>query len=245
MTYDREFFADRDDRTRYAAKRILGLVLEYIPNLESVVDVGCGVGTWLSVCQEYGVDRIKGVDGADIDEDLLSINPQFFSVQDIESGLSRELSFDLAICLEVAEHLRPEIGRSLVEDLVHLSDVILFSAAVPGQGGTHHKNEQWPSYWSALFDGYGYKPLDTIRGRIWHDEKIPVWYRQNILLYVSSNRLNKIRSRVGNTTRPLSIVHPQMYEEVLRGEISISKAAKLCQRSLSRAILRRLKGSLH
>lgn len=57
---------------------------------------------------------------------------------------------------------------------------------MPGQtGGVGHVNMQWQDWWAERFLAHGYHPLDILRPKIWHDELIPVWYRQNALLYVS------------------------------------------------------------
>jgi hypothetical protein len=85
------------------------------------------------------------------------------------------------LCLEVAEHLPADSAPTLIDSLVSLGPVILFSAAIPFQGGTHHVNEQWPEYWARHFS-----PRDimrTVRRRFGvHD--VEWYYAQNILLYV-------------------------------------------------------------
>jgi hypothetical protein len=92
--------------------------------------------------------------------------------------------FDLAVCLEVAEHLPKQSARGLISSLVRLAPVVLFSAAVPLQGGTHHVNEQWPAYWQDLFEQHGYRMLDLIRKEIWSKPEVQFWYRQNIFLFM-------------------------------------------------------------
>ena len=67
------------------------------------------------------------------------------SQRDLAQPLQIDRRFDLALSLEVAEHLPPECGSEFVQTLTDLSSVILFSAAIPFQGGTDHLNEQWPS----------------------------------------------------------------------------------------------------
>jgi SAM-dependent methyltransferase len=143
----------------------------------SVIDVGCGVGEWNNDHPDYiGIDyRIRK-------QDLL-INPARF----IECDLNREFpqldrKFDLCICLEVAEHLKPSRAEALVEYLSSLSDKVLFSAAIPHQGGLGHINEQWQSYWTDLFKQNGFgaaKKQPDVR----HCEQVELWYRQNIVLY--------------------------------------------------------------
>ena len=202
-TYTQNFYVERNRLTRYAADKILGLALTQIPHVSSALDIGCGVGTWLSVLKErFGVGYVTGYDGPWVDPALLRISQCEFSEIDIEQGLppiSRR--YDLAISLEVAEHLSPARGAELVTFLTESSDHVLFSAAIPGQGGTGHLNEQWPAYWADLFHARGYGALDTLRGQIWNDTQIPVWYRQNPLLFVRGVPM----------VSPLPLVHPDLY----------------------------------
>lgn len=156
--------------------------------------MGCGIGTWLRPFKELvpGV-KIMGLDG-EYNRDRLLIEPGEFIGCDLEERLPEFPSkFDLAMTLEVAEHLSPERGTSFVSDLVRLSDVVLFSAAWPGQGGTEHINEQWHEYWVKLFADEGYIPLDCLRPRIMNEGLIELWYRVNTLLFVSESALRNMR----------------------------------------------------
>ena len=83
----------------------------------------------------------------------------------------------------------PERGERFVADLVALAPVVLFSAAIPGQGGTDHINEQWQDYWARLFAKHDYVALDFLRLKFWNDSRIEWWYRQNIILYVRRDRV--------------------------------------------------------
>jgi hypothetical protein len=96
---------------------------------------------------------------------------------------------DLAVCLETAHYLSGLQGRALVGFLCDRAPVVLFSAAVPGQPGAHHVNPQWPAYWAARFQERGYVALDPIRPRIWHDERVALHYRQNLLLYARRDQV--------------------------------------------------------
>lgn len=174
----------------------------------SVVDVGCGLGAWLSVFAEHGIADYLGVDG--YVEPPLMIDPTRFEARDLEHGVGLDRTFDLAVCLEVGEHLREEAATKLVSDLVMLAPTVMFSAAVPGQGGIHHVNEQWPDYWAALFGAHSYVASDPIRPLIWDDDSVDWWYRQNILVY-SRERLS---SAIHDPLR--RIVHPAMYADRAR-----------------------------
>ena len=213
--YKDKFYGDRDANTSHAARTILALTLDVVPPVRSAVDVGCGVGTWLSVLLERGVASIRGLDGAWVRRDLLTIPAESFLVVDLTERVPKMERFDLAISLEVAEHLPPGRASTFVDSLVDLSDFVLFSAAIPHQGGKNHLNEQWQDYWAGLFATRGYAVVDAIRPKIWEDDEIAFWYRQNVLLYVKRERLGDVKSPGGAAESfpglPLRVVHPVQY----------------------------------
>lgn len=190
--YDDNFFRRQADGS-YASAQIIVPLIQQIINPESVVDLGCGLGTWLKVWQERGASIILGVDGDYIDRAKLYIDHHNFLSHDLVTPLNLGRRFDLALSLEVAEHLPATKADSFITNLVDLADVIVFSAAVPGQGdvGIGHLNEQWPEYWQAIFKQHGYVLLDPFRDAIWHDERVAWWYRQNILLAVKRELLTR------------------------------------------------------
>jgi len=164
---------------------IVPLIMEVL-RPESVVDVGCGIGTFLSVFRQHGVEDLRGYDGNWVDRVKLSqhIDEKFFVPADLEKEIIPDRRFDLAVCLEVAEHLKEECADILVKTLVSFSDVILFAAAIPGQMGQNHVNEQWPDYWQRKFFKAGYHFFDVIRPIFWNHELVPRWYKQNMFLAV-------------------------------------------------------------
>ncbi len=214
-SYQQEFYDKRHAETVYAADTILSILLPSVPAVTSAIDVGCGVGTWLAVLQQKGVQTIQGVDGNWVDSKLLVIPQACFKQVD----LSRELlqmprKYDLAISLEVAEHLAPEQAADFVASLTALSDRVLFSAAVPYQRGRNHINEQWQDYWASLFEAQDYVVQDFIRARIWNNDQIPFWYRQNILLFSRKSKETdaQLAPAVSDyCAMPLNVVHPELY----------------------------------
>jgi len=160
-TYDEDFF-DAIHGESYASAlavvpRVMGLT-----GARSVVDVGSGSGAWSRVCREVGVPEVVGVDSASAPDRFREHHTEFIE-HDLAEPLRLERQFGLAICVEVAEHVPPERAPGLVADLTALAPVVLFSAAVPGQGGTGHLNEQWSEYWVALFEAEGWACRDAIR----------------------------------------------------------------------------------
>jgi len=168
----------------------------------SLLDVGCGVGTWLKVARELGVDDVAGLDGVDIPAGDLLVPAAAFRVVDLNDAWSLSRRFDVALCLEVAEHLEEAAATPLVESLTRHADVVVFSAACPGQPGQHHVNCQWPVYWQERFNACGFVCSDAIRWRLWNEAAVDVWYRQNLFV------AERDGERAGREERLKSVVHP-------------------------------------
>jgi SAM-dependent methyltransferase len=187
--YHTQFFRDQADTALASARAVAPLVHEMI-GPRSVVDVGCGVAAWARAFADLGVERVLGIDGAYVQRSQLLIAPDQFVAHDLERPLPAVGRFDLAVCLEVAEHLSAARAVEFVGELTRLAPVVLFSAAAPLQGGENHLNEQWPEYWERLFAGHGYVAFDALRHRIWHNRRVDWWYRQNVLLFVHEAELD-------------------------------------------------------
>lgn len=203
---------------RSGAARSAEVIVPLVTNLlrpASVVDVGCGDGTWLAVFLKLGAPEILGIDGDHVGPDLLQIPPGSFRAIDLTRSFNLDRTFDLAVSLEVAEHLPAECARAFVESLTRLAPAVLFSAAIPFQGGNHHVNEQWPDQWAAIFRGHGYLPVDCIRRRVWQNDDVEWWYAQNTLLFVQSTLLERNATLKAEAERTsgdqLRLVHPRNY----------------------------------
>jgi SAM-dependent methyltransferase len=207
---------------RHSARVILNMLFEVFAP-KSMLDVGCGLGTWLSVAREMGVQDVNGIDGVWLDKMRLRVPEDLVQVRDLEKPFDLGRRFDLVTCLEVAEHLDGSVARNFVASLSSHGDVLLFSAAIPFQGGHHHVNEQWPDYWRLLFQEHGYQPVDFVRERIWNDGSILWWLRQNILLFVNDRAMRNydIFRELSRRTSPLSIVHPDVYVSRLKSAQAI------------------------
>lgn len=207
--YDDAFYDHQSTNSRAAAAVVLGrLDADY--HFESVLDVGCGVGTWLSACVEMDKTDILGVDGDYVNRDLLQIPRETYQPADLSQPLDLGRRFDLVMSLEVAEHLPTETSETFVQSLARHSDAVLFSAAIPMQGGTHHVNEQWCEFWQGHFDAAGFEPVDFLRDELWHDERVPFWYRQNMCFFRKRDAGRPILSGRGATGFPTRI-HPEFY----------------------------------
>jgi SAM-dependent methyltransferase len=216
--YDSAYFQLKAAGERSSAEAIVPILMSLLEP-RSVCDVGCSQGSWLAVFKEHGVERVIGIDGDYVERDELKIDESEFVAADLERGVPEVGHFDLALSLEVAEHLIPEAAAPLVDGLVALAPAVLFSAAIPGQGGRGHVSERWPEYWRDLFARHGYVPIDCVRDRVWLEPDVNVWYRQNTLLFAerklieSHERLREAHSR--SADRPLSVVHPLILQAAL------------------------------
>jgi len=188
LPYDDTFFAGLEPGSARSASVVVPLVLRHFP-AQSVVDVGCGVGAWLAEFSRHGVNECLGIDGDYVPRARLMIPQTSFHTCDLASFSPRGRRFDLACSLEVAEHLPPACAVPFVRSLVELAPVVLFSAAIPGQGGTGHLNEQWQSYWGGLFRDLGYVGVDCVRPAVFNDERVALWYRQNAIVYCLPDRV--------------------------------------------------------
>lgn len=190
--YDQAFFDQLVDDSLTSARTVMPIVLKPL-QIKSVVDFGCGRGAWLKACLESGVETILGLDGDYVERDKLLVDSDQFRGVDLRRPIHLDRRFDLALCLEVAEHLPARSAPALIESLTAAAPVVLFSAALPGQGGISHINEQWPHYWERLFAGQGMRKFDVVRPLIWNNPSIEWYYRQNIYIY-SSDQDNGLAS---------------------------------------------------
>ena len=162
-------------------------VLQYIMPIykpSSLVDFGCGTGTWLAAAKQINREiQVVGVDGDYVDRSMLMIKKDDFLPKDLTKELDLHRKFDMAMSLEVAEHLEEKYADTFVDTLCRHSDTILFSAAHVGQGGDGHVNEQPIDYWVEKFKKNGYIWRD-IRDVFKDNYDIEQWYKDNIAIFV-------------------------------------------------------------
>ncbi|TCL00603.1 hypothetical protein BXY66_3248 [Shimia isoporae] len=214
-TYDAKFFSDQVDGSSLSASIMVPWILDLRAGASSVVDVGCGTGAWLAEYERNGIEDYLGIDGHLPDGHLLKIPACRALKRNLADPLDLGRRFDIAQSLEVAEHLSASSSKAFVDTLVSLSDVIVFGAAIPGQGGTYHVNEQWQSYWWSRFEERGYAGIDALKNRAWYDSRVMWWYAQNTMVFVNRERpdlLEQVRAKA--SARPVvDVVHPNCFRQ--------------------------------
>ena len=209
--YSAEFYSEIDDGSLRSARVIVPMLYDMLKP-RSVIDVGCGAGNFLHVFNQLGVEDVLGVDGDYLCREDLKIDTTRFMPHDLAHPLSLRRSFDLAISLEVAEHIEENSAPDFIASLVSLSPVIAFSAAIPYQGGQHHINCQWPEYWQALFHAHDYLMVDLFRPALMADDRVEWWYAQNLLLVAHRDIVSKHPNWLSYVFSPARrLVHPDLY----------------------------------
>lgn len=197
-------------RPLLAQSVLLGFLRTYHP-FTSVVDVGCGGGHWLRASLDLGATRVRGFDLIPVADEALAVDRELITITDLSAPLTPGERFDLAISTEVAEHIDQPFASAFIENLCGFSDIVLFSAALPYQGGIHHVNENWVEYWNRLFRYQDFFCFDIFRDTFWHDTRLPYFYRQNCLLYVHSKWCRALEGKgLRLTIEPRSLVHPEL-----------------------------------
>jgi SAM-dependent methyltransferase len=170
----------------------------------SLLDVGCGTGTWLKAALDFGIAEVFGVDGVIVPPDQLHVPLSLVQHQDLTRPWNLNKQFDAVLCMEVAEHLDSAFAPTLIDALVRHGKTIYFSAACPGQAGQHHVNCQWPEYWQRLFNERNFVCDDGLRWQLWDQSKVEPWYRQNLMV------ARHDAAMAGQEPRIKGVLHPEM-----------------------------------
>lgn len=218
---------------KQSASVILPFVFDRFP-VKSIIDVGCGIGTWLAVAADAGVSDITGVDGSYVNKQLLHIPTDHFKEHDLSRPFDMGRKFDLAICLEVAEHIDAANADALIDSIVRHADLVLFSAAIPGQTGEGHVNEQWVGYWEKKFGERGYSFHDLLRPVFWEHPQVEWWYKQNMFIVARNGHLS-LPAAAGPVHQ---YIHPDLYkryntdlEKYTSGKLPVLQAVKTLVKS--------------
>lgn len=213
--YDEEFYHYISQGAVDSARLLLPALIAVLPEpVESVLDVGCGAGAWLSVWKSTGA-QVMGLDGDYLNPEQLMIDSHEFMPFDLSAGFDLDRRFGLVQSLEVAEHLPESAAASFVASLCRHADLVMFSAAPPGQGGENHVNEQPYDYWRELFRKHGYYMYDPVRPAILGKTAVKSWYRYNTFLYVNCIATGKVDDALSawrvDDGQPVTDISPGLY----------------------------------
>jgi len=186
--YDADYYVYVEEHTQKASATIATSIINDL-HPRSAIDVGCGTGAVLDALRQRGCEVV----GLEYSESGLEycinrkLDVRKFDIERDTLGLDQV--FDVAVSTEVAEHLPESCADRYVDLLTRLAPQIVFTAAVPGQGGTDHVNEQPASYWISKFAARGYVhnvELSQEWGRAWKDAGIASWFWMNIMIFRKS-----------------------------------------------------------
>jgi SAM-dependent methyltransferase len=224
--YDKKFFKSIAALS-YSSAKVATPILDSTLQPSVVADVGCGTGEWLKAWQEHNpAVSVIGFDG-NAPKSMSRIPDNYYQ---LHGNLERDKPFlesfhaDVVLCLEMAEHIPESDAETLVKLLCHMAPTVVFSAAIPRQGGQGHVNEQWPEYWARLFAKNAYAPLDFIRPFLWNNPYVAYWYAQNMIVYCSHAKLqsnpNLAVYRRSFDGGQLSRVHPRKWAHASKAKPS-------------------------
>jgi SAM-dependent methyltransferase len=185
--YGADFYRYLESFAVRSARVVVPRLAAFLP-VRSVADFGCGQGAWLSVWRGTGAS-VVGVDGPYVDPSRLLIDAALFHAADLAEPIGLGRRFDLVQSLEVAEHLPATKAEEFIATLTNHGPCVLFSAAIPGQGGENHINEQPLDYWRGIFRSRGYAAIDCLRPQLVNDAAVEPSYRYNMMLYVDEAHL--------------------------------------------------------
>jgi len=182
--YDDEFFQWHVTHARkYSMRTMDWYIQKYRP--DSVVDFGCGIGSYLESAYDYDI-KIKGYE---ISLDAFRYTPEFIrpyiEYRDCTEVINCGI-FDTVISFETAEHIEPEGTNQFILNLVNATGkTLLFTAAPPGQEGTGHINCRTRDFWMMeLSDLLIYN--DILTGEIseaWEKLGAPWYIVKNLMVF--------------------------------------------------------------
>lgn len=218
--YTQNFYDKYFEGSYSSAKEVINFISSFLKP-KTIIDFGCGAGTWLMASKEILSSKILGIDQHKYSDVRMLIEEKEYISLDLTKPIQIGQKFDLAISVEVAEHLDEKYADVFVETLCNHSDIILFSAAVPLQGGRNHINERPCTYWAQIFAQKGFDLIDCIRPSIWDNNNVEAWYKNNIVLYV--NRERNMLTNVPIKSNPIDIIHPKLLERIVEETIRKTK----------------------
>jgi len=224
------------EQSAHTAEAVVKTLLDFIHLPANVLDIGCGIGIWSKTLKDAGVAKTVLIDHPSNKKENLLLNDTEFVNADMNISFPEVYKSDLAVCIEVAEHLKPGRSQAIIDYISQCTDTVLFSAAIPGQGGIGHINLHYADYWETIFAGFGFKKYDIIRPLIIADENIEYFIRQNIFLYEREGGLLKNRNHNNFLPKGFELIH----HNVLYKHVSPVQLIKQFPASLIKSLQNRL-----
>ena len=246
LRYSTAYYGEISQSSRRSAAEMLPVLFDILKP-SSVIEIGSGTASWLRAAIDLGASDSIAVDGPWVNENELLIEKSRFVQHDLSRPLKLDRKFDLAISLEVAEHLPAASADTMVETLVQHSDCLLFGAAIPLQGGTQHINEQWPLYWIDKLDKRGFECFDLVRPLFWQNDAIAPYYIQNTFLFLrrgsphhAAGEISRLVAEQYKKSWTMAFVHPRQYLGVASmEEISVRLMLKQGPRAIYKRVASR------
>jgi SAM-dependent methyltransferase len=183
--YQKTLRPDRQQSYKLIAKFITRIAWPH--QAQSAVDYGCGAGWILRWLNHYGVTDLIGIEPNRAAASVMNpATKTWVEFRSLRRRINLDRKFDLAVCLEVGEHLEERYADLLVENITKSTDLLIFSAATPGQGGWGHVNEQPLEYWKEKLRLVGFLNLQsmTAKFRVYLENKgAKKWYCNNIAVF--------------------------------------------------------------
>ena len=180
-----EWFFEEIKKSEVESSMDFAKIVQKYLKFNSVMDVGCGSAIYLKALNDIGITDLIGFDGSECAV-TTSLLPDVTFVHDLRLPLILDRKYDLAICIEVAEHLEEKYAETLVKSLIGVSDCVLFTAATVNQGGYGHLFEVEHEYWIDLFARCGYKhdkELSDIMRQEMYAKNVVWWICKNTMIF--------------------------------------------------------------
>ncbi len=233
----KEYLFYGTDQTLSSTRIIVKVINKYLPKINSVIDLGCGMAAFAKAFQENGSNEITIIDHPKLDVSKCVVKDNYtFTPCDLDIAIPVVQKVDLLICTEVLEHIGYNRSLKVLDYIVSCSDIILFSAAIPRQGGLGHINEQRHNFWISEFRKRGFQNFDLFKLDLINNTEVLYWLRQNLFIFHRNQPVDSIL----NTMPILGNEFELVSSYVLNKEYGISEILKKIPSSLYRSIKNRL-----
>ncbi len=160
---------------------------ELKPN--SVLDLGCGVGSYLEGFLNAGCKNLLGIElsFSDVEKYIVEDIRSHIIEGDVTTSLNLNRKFDCVISFEVGEHIAPYGTEKFIDNLILCSDrYIILTAAPPGQRGTGHINLRSKDFWieSIVSKGFLYREDLVEKYRVkWKEFNVEKYILNNLMVF--------------------------------------------------------------